>query len=104
MPTDIEEETLTLPSRTEWQQLQNTGDVTGPYIVIIYDDDWHTIDDVITQVRKATDCTFDKAYEVTMQVHEQGRAVAFGGTEEQCEKVARILREIRLQVETDRTS
>ncbi len=100
-PAIIEEITLTLPSPTEWERLLRTGDSGGPYIVIVYNDDWHTFDEVILQLRKATGCSMQKAQEVANEVHNAGRAVAYSGSEEQCEKVASVLRQIRLQVETD---
>jgi hypothetical protein len=39
---------------------------------------------------------------MTLEAHSAGRAIAYTGTYEECERAAGILREIRLQVETDR--
>jgi ATP-dependent Clp protease adapter protein ClpS len=84
------------------EKIENTTGLDGPYVVIIYNDDWHTFPQVIQQVQKATGCPLDKAVEITDQVHNVGRAIAFAGSMEECERVATILRQIRLQVETDR--
>ena len=73
-----------------------------PYVVIVYDDDWHTFEQVETQLQKATACTLEKAEALAMEIHTTGRAVVFSGTAEVCDRVANVLREIRLQVETDR--
>ena len=75
---------------------------SGPWVVILYNDDWHPYDQVVFQVQKATGCDLEQAEAITYEAHISGRAIAFSGTMEECERVAGILREIRLQVETDR--
>jgi ATP-dependent Clp protease adapter protein ClpS len=72
-----------------------------PYFVILYNDDHHAIDEVVLQVQKAAGVTLHKAFEITMEAHSKGRAVCFSGEIEACEKVAGVLREIRLTVEID---
>jgi ATP-dependent Clp protease adapter protein ClpS len=72
-----------------------------PWIVILYNDEWHPYDQVVFQVQKATGCTLEEAEWITWEAHTRGRAIAYTGTAEECERVAGILREIRLQVETD---
>jgi ATP-dependent Clp protease adaptor protein ClpS len=72
-----------------------------PWVVILYNDDWHAYDQVVFQVQKATGCSLEEAEWITYEAHSQGRAIAFSGTQEECERVANVLREIRLQVETD---
>ena len=72
-----------------------------PWVVILYNDDWHPYDQVVFQVQKATGCSLEEAEWITYEAHSQGRAIAYSGTQEECERVANILREIRLQVETD---
>ena len=74
----------------------------GPWVVILYNDDWHPIDMVIAQVQKATGYSLEKAMWVTNEAHTTGRAVAYTGTLEECERVATVLRAIKLQVETDK--
>lgn len=69
--------------------------------VILYNDDWHTFDEVIFQLQKATGCATEKAARIAHEVHTRGKAIAFTGEKEQCRHVAAILREIRLQVELD---
>ena len=72
-----------------------------PGRVILYNDDWHTFEDVIGQLIKATSCTEKKAEKHALNVHNNGREVVFNGKREDCQKVAAILREIRLQTEVD---
>jgi ATP-dependent Clp protease adaptor protein ClpS len=96
MPTD----TVIEISPGILDQLEEALD--NPWVVILYNDDWHPFDQVVFQIQKATGCSLDKAEWVTYEAHSLGKAVAFSGTLEDCERVAAILREIKLQVETDK--
>lgn len=77
-------------------------ETAGPYVVIVYDDDWHTFEQVEMQLQKATACSLEKAEAFALEIHTSGRAIVFSGPAEKCERVASVLREIKLQVETDR--
>jgi ATP-dependent Clp protease adaptor protein ClpS len=101
LPVEIEED-LTIPGPNDWEKVTRVHDVQHPYIVILYNCDCHTFDEVILQMQKATGCSLEKAKQVADEVHSSGRAIAYSGSLEDCERVARILREIKLQVETDR--
>jgi ATP-dependent Clp protease adaptor protein ClpS len=84
--------------------LEERSDVRleGPWIVILYNDDYHGYEEVVLQVQKATGCSLEEAVAITAEAHITGRAIAYTGTYEECERVAGVLRQIRLQVETDR--
>jgi ATP-dependent Clp protease adaptor protein ClpS len=88
----------TLDPRVEEQQDTRTA---RPWIVILYNDDYHAFDEVVFQVQKATGCSLEDAERITYEAHVTGRAIAYTGTQEECERVAGVLRQIRLQVETD---
>jgi ATP-dependent Clp protease adaptor protein ClpS len=75
--------------------------IGAPARVILYNDDWHTFNDVITQLVKATGMSGDEAEAHAWIVHTEGRSRVFDGAREDCERVAGILREIRLHVEVD---
>jgi ATP-dependent Clp protease adapter protein ClpS len=45
--------------------------------VLLFNDDWHTFDEVIAQLIKATNCSFEKARSLTFEVHVKGKAVVF---------------------------
>ena len=102
MSTEVQIPHLELPSLDEWAKMLSNSGADGPFIVIVYNDDWHTFEQVITQLCKATACSIEKADQIANEIHFSGRAVAFAGSEEQCEHVANVLREIKLQVETDK--
>jgi ATP-dependent Clp protease adaptor protein ClpS len=72
-----------------------------PARVILYNDDWHSFDDVIHQLVKAGACDAAEAEVHAWRVHTEGRSLVFHGARADCERVAQVLREIRLQVEVD---
>lgn len=89
------------PQTDEETQIDDgeTGD-TG-FRVILYDDDYHGMDEVVLQIQKATGCELERAVEIMLEAHAKGRAVCFRGAREKCHRVANVLRQIRLQVEVD---
>ncbi len=67
--------------------------------VILYNDDWHTFDEVIEQLMKATGCNFEKARSLSFEVHVKGKAVVFSGELSKCLKVSSVLEEIALHTQ-----
>jgi ATP-dependent Clp protease adaptor protein ClpS len=100
MPTATETDTVIQISPGILDQLEEQVD--RPWVVILYNCDCHTGEEVVLQLQKATGCTLEEAEWIMVEAHTTGRAVAFSGTEEECERVAGILRSIKLQVETDK--
>jgi ATP-dependent Clp protease adaptor protein ClpS len=98
MPTDTE--TVIQISPGILDQLEES--LENPWVVILYNDDWHPYDQVVFQIQKATGCSLEKAVWITHEAHTTGRAICFTGTLEECERVATVLRAIKLQVETDK--
>lgn len=87
----------TLPSTKEYtSQL-----VIEPWNVIVLNDDWHSFEDVISQLIKATKCTSEQAQAIAWEAHSKGEAVCFTGSRERCELVAQILEEIDLGVKLE---
>ena len=87
------------------ESIERTDDIArsgGPWVVILYNCDCHSFDEVILQLQKATGCSLEKAAEISLEAHTRGRAIALTGSSEDCERAAGVLRSIRLQVETDR--
>ena len=75
--------------------------VQPPCRVVLYNDDWHTFDEVALQIVKATGCDPETAWGMAVNVDRNGREVVFHGARAACEKVAGVLRQIRLQTEVD---
>ena len=70
-----------------------------PFKVILYNDDWHTFDEVINQLIKAVKCSFEKARAFAFEVHVKGKAHVFSGDLQNCLKVSGILEEIALHTQ-----
>jgi ATP-dependent Clp protease adaptor protein ClpS len=67
--------------------------------VILYNDDWHTFDEVIVQLIKAINCTFEQARGFAFEVHVKGKSIVFNGPLDQCLKVSSVLEEIALNTQ-----
>jgi ATP-dependent Clp protease adapter protein ClpS len=74
-------------------------DDEDPYMVILYNDDYHGMDEVVMQLQIATRYDIDTCIQIMWEAHTSGRAVAYTGSYDECERVANILRQIRLEVE-----
>jgi len=70
-----------------------------PYKVVLFNDDYHTFDEVIAQIMKATGCSRQKAEAHTWEVHNKGKSIVFDGSMEECLRVSAILEEIHLKTE-----
>ena len=67
-----------------------------PYNVILFNDDHHNMIEVSAQIIKATGCSPERAINIMMTAHTQGRAICFTGNRERCEHVESILAQIQL--------
>lgn len=80
-------------------QLEEETSVVIAYKVILFNDDWHTFDEVISQLIKAVNCNFDSARNMAFEVHVKGQAVVFNGEMSKCLKVTSVLEEIGLRTQ-----
>jgi ATP-dependent Clp protease adaptor protein ClpS len=67
--------------------------------VVLFNDDWHTFDEVINQLIKAINCNFEKARDFAFEVHVKGKAIVFSGPLNECLKVSTVLEEIALHTQ-----
>lgn len=74
-------------------------EIDNPWKLILYDDDIHTFEEVIQQLQKALGCSLSKAQNLTMKVHNEGKAVVYEGAFEECLRINAILQEIQLITE-----
>lgn len=65
--------------------------------VILYNDEWHTFEEVIEQLMKATGCSSDRAETLTLEVHHRGKAMVYEGDMGDCIRVSAVLEEIALR-------
>jgi ATP-dependent Clp protease adaptor protein ClpS len=78
-----------------------TMDVEIPAKVILFNDDWHTFDEVIAQLIKAIQCSADYAENLAWEVHNNGKAVVFEGELSECLRISSILEEIALHTQIE---
>lgn len=74
-------------------------DITQSSRVVLYNDNWHTFDEVITQLIKAVKCTYEQARGFAFEVHVKGKAIVYSGSLKNCLKVTSILEEIALHTQ-----
>lgn len=79
-------------------ELDDTGH-GGHWIVIVYDNDHNTVDEVIGILILATACTQAEAETETWEVHHLGKSVVHHGGKEECETAAGIISTIGIRVE-----
>lgn len=69
--------------------------------VLLFNDEWHTFDEVINQIIKAVRCTNLQAENLTLEVHERGKALVYAGDLQECLKVSGVLEEIALHTQIE---
>jgi ATP-dependent Clp protease adaptor protein ClpS len=92
-------------------QLQETIDhetieqieLGNPWQVVLFNDEEHSFDEVILQIQKATGYALERAVQLTIRVHEKGKALIYVGSKEKCEKVGVVLQQIQLIVLIEKT-
>jgi ATP-dependent Clp protease adaptor protein ClpS len=72
-----------------------------PARVILFNDDFHTFDEVIFQLMKATGCSPMQAEGLALEVDARGQAYVFEGEMSRCLNVSSILEEIELHTEIE---
>jgi ATP-dependent Clp protease adapter protein ClpS len=88
------------PEQQKPEIIQDSDTIEGiASRVILYNDDWHSFDEVIAQLIKATNCSYEKARSLTFEVHVKGKAVVFTGDLPECLRVSSILEEIALHTQ-----
>lgn len=74
-----------------------------PWITILHNCQCHTFEEVIEQLMKAIACDQNRAEQLAMAAHESGKVVVIAAPKPECERVAKVLRAIGLQVNVSRS-
>lgn len=69
--------------------------------VVLFNDDWHTFDEVTNQIMKAINCNESEAEQKTWEVHTKGKAVIYDGEMSECLRVSSVLEEIGLHTQIE---
>lgn len=69
------------------------------YLVIVYDNDHNTFEEVEAILQMATGCSRQEAEMETWEIHNLGKSVVHHGSQQECERAAAIIRTIGIRVE-----
>jgi len=83
------------------EEIDVTNNIANACKVLLFNDDWHTFDEVISQLIKAIHCTYHHAEQIAYEVDEKGKSVVFSGELQECLKVSGILEEIALHTQIE---
>src|SRR5262245_42902557 len=72
------------------------------YVVIVFNNEVNTFDEVILILQKATGCSLEEAQMETWEIHYTGRSVVHHGDREECDRVAAIIATIGIRVAVER--
>lgn len=89
------------PSEYGETELYETTEIGLASRVVLYNDEIHTYDEVITQIRKATRCSMQKAEILTIEVDTRGKAIVYDGEIAECLRVSAVLEEIELHTQIE---
>ena len=81
---------------------ESTDDGSGTEFgtkVIVYNDNYHTFEQVVNQLMKAIKCSEQTGFYHALTIHEKGKSIVYSGEIQRCLDVAEILREINLKVQ-----
>lgn len=77
--------------------INDTDTILGkPKKLILFNDDMHSMDQVVDQLRKATGYDETQCISIMMEADQNGRAVVYTGHLERCEHIESILAQIKL--------
>lgn len=78
---------------------QGPGVGNGDHIVIVYNNEHNTYDQVTSILIRATGCTLEEAQIETWEVDHLGKSVVHHASNQECERAAAIIRTIGIQVD-----
>jgi ATP-dependent Clp protease adaptor protein ClpS len=76
--------------------LNSLGKLAPECKTILFNCYCHSFDEATNQISKATGCSHDTAMMLAHTAEKEGHAVIFEGPEDECERVATVMREIEL--------
>ncbi len=84
------------------QQINDLGTNAVPsYRVLLFNDDVHSMNEVVLQIQIATGYSIEKAEAIMFEAHSTGQAIVYSGDLDDCRRVAAILEQIGLKVSVE---
>lgn len=78
---------------------QDSSTQSESWIVVVYNNEHNTYDEVMMILMAATHCNEEEAYIETWEIDHLGKSVVHVAGQDECEKVASVIREIGIKVE-----
>lgn len=72
-----------------------------PHNCILFNDESHTMEEVVVQLIRAISCNAQRAVDIMLEAHKNGRAIVITAHKERCEQVSMILEEIHLETKIE---
>ncbi|HYM19910.1 MAG TPA: ATP-dependent Clp protease adaptor ClpS [Candidatus Kapabacteria bacterium] len=82
-----------------WMDNDIVTTIEIPLRVVLFNDNFHTFDEVISQICKATGTSKDRAEANAWEVHTKGKSVVYDGDMGECLRVSSVLEEIALHTQ-----
>jgi len=95
----MSEQTMIVPRP---ELLDDAGDTEGEWLVIVFDNDHNSFDQVISILQQATACSLEEAQLETWEVHHLGRSIVHHADRAECERAAGIIRTIGIRVAVEK--
>lgn len=89
------------PLESEQVEVIEESEVDLSSKVVLFNDDWHTFEEVTNQIIKAIKCSSEKAEAITWEVHTNGKAVVYDGEMSECLRISSVLEEIGLHTQIE---
>jgi ATP-dependent Clp protease adaptor protein ClpS len=100
-PENPSKESPVLPQTEEVLIADDNTKVGNSTKVILFNDEWHTFEEVVNQLIKAIKCSESRAEELTWEVHTKGKACVYDGDLDDCLRISDILEEIGLHTQIE---
>jgi ATP-dependent Clp protease adapter protein ClpS len=98
MPADVLERPTLAPDLSGAEETQRTSE----YVVIVFNNDYNTFDEVIHILQKATGCSLEEAEMETWEIDALGKSFVHHAEQEECQRVAAIIATIGIRVAVER--
>lgn len=100
MPAKAPARTVEQPTPTERGFSPGTG--TDEHVVIVFDNDYNTYEEVIAILQVATGCSRSEAEMETWEIDHLGRSYVHYGSRQECDRAAAIIRTIGIRVAVEK--
>jgi ATP-dependent Clp protease adapter protein ClpS len=97
---EITNQTITIEPEIQISSDDSIG-TDEPAKVILFNDNIHSFDEVISQLIKAIHCDSERAEQIAWEVHTKGKACVYEGEMPECLRVSGVLEEIGLHTQIE---